>query len=128
MSSRKTGATLKHSKLSFADLRKRKTTDAQTTAAATKISTKGTPSLEEAQQQLHTPSLDIAASGMSFMSSTQLNGTGTQLYDQTQMDVDQEALVGATEQALQNRTSKLDAINNLDAKMLERTAERTKQD
>ena len=44
------------------------------------------------------------------------------------MDVDQEGQECATVQALQNRTSKLDAINNLDAKMLKRTAERTKQD
>mmetsp|Transcript_31922 Transcript_31922/g.42264 ORF Transcript_31922/g.42264 Transcript_31922/m.42264 type:complete len:117 (-) Transcript_31922:779-1129(-) len=114
MSSRKPAA-LKHSKLTFADLR-RKTTGAQKSINTTLSSTKATPSLEEVQ---NTPSLDIAASGFSLVSSTQQNGTGTQIYDQTQMDVDQNG-ESATVQALANRTSKLDAIKNLDAMELKK--------
>ena len=56
------------------------------------------------------------------------NASGTQLYEQTQMDVDQQNGESATVQALANRTSKLDAIKSLDAKLLKQTAERERQD
>lgn len=53
----------------------------------------------------------------------------TQLYEHTQMDIDQVGdNTNTMQQALANRTSKLDAIQKMDQKFLKKNAEKERQD
>lgn len=70
---------------------------------------------------------EVTASGQSLQGSSMPATNATQMYEQTQMDVDYQ---GDTrlQQALKQKRSGLDAINSLESKIVKKTADRERQD
>lgn len=119
---------LKHSKLSFAELRKRKTAAAAISNSLTSKVGAGTfqSSLEDQPM-----SIDMVAS-QSLLGSLPLTNSGhpavSQAYEQTQMDPDQGGENVLMQDLLANRVNKLDKIKDLDKRHRDDAAKRVKQD